>query len=146
MLCLCDIYDLLDPIEEDRSVHVVKNKQLRFEWPSLMVFQNDLCRELTPEWIDSPTSAPQSFNWASTYGVGELPSELNHCVGYDLPRTDAKIVHFTQGIPCFEETKDSEYGPQWLDEFNSARSSVSWTEIMGNSVHAKPVLERMARG
>jgi len=143
MLVLCDIYELLDPIEEDRSVHVVKNKQLRFEWPSLMVFQNDLCSKLTPEWIDDPSSAPQSFSWA-TYGVGELPAELNHCVGYDQPRTDAKIVHFTQGIPCFEETKDCEYAQAWLEEFNYCRASVPWKDIMGNSVHYQKVMERLA--
>jgi hypothetical protein len=147
MLCLCDVYDLApDRALYEYPVSVVKNPQLRFEWPSLMLFNNEKCTGLTPEYIDDPDSKPMSFDWIDwVAGVGELPAEYNHCVGYDKPREDAKIVHFTQGIPCFPETKDSEYGQAWIDEFNMCRSSVSWAEIMGNSIHAKPVMERLGR-
>lgn len=154
MLCLCDVYEVMDLAESEHAVSVVKNPHMRFEWPSLMFFDNTLCGSLSAEYIDNPETAPQSFDWAFDPGIGPsagnhhvggLPAEYNHCVGYDKPRTDAKIVHFTQGIPCFPETKDSEYAKEWKDEFNMCRSSVSWAEIMGNSVHAKPVLERMAR-
>lgn len=146
MLVLCDVYELLDKpigLSTASSVNVVQNPALRFEWPSLMLFNNSLCKKLTPEYIDNPKTAPQSFEWAT--GVGKLPAEYNHCIGYDDKRTDAKIVHFTQGIPCFAETEDSEYAKEWKEEFDMCRASVMWSEIMGNSVHAKPVLERMQR-
>ncbi len=146
MLVLCDIYELVDAaIDEEASVHVVKNPQLRFEWPSLMVFNNENCMALTPEYIQDEHSKPQSFDWANK--VAGLPAEYNHCIGYDAPRSDAKIVHYTQGIPCFPETEDSEYREEWMDELNMVRASVPWIDIMGNSVHAQPVLKRrMARG
>jgi len=142
MLCLGDIADLfLMCHNRFDSVSVVKNPRLRFEWPSLMFFNNAHCKNLTLDVIEK--GEPQSLSWATS--VGEIPSEWNHLIGYDKPRRDAKIVHYTQGIPCFEETKDTEYAAEWIDELKSCNSTVPWKEIMGKSVHAKPVLERLAR-
>jgi len=115
------------------SVCVVKGEQ-RFEWPSLMWFNNSMCTKLTPEYIE--TQKPQTFEWA-TGGVGELPREWNHCVGYDKPRKDAKLVHFTQGIPCWPETQGCEYADEWLREAEETVHTVSFDELMGKSVHAQ---------
>lgn len=142
MLCLCDIHELFDFVEQApiSSVYCVKNP-LRLEWPSLMLFNNAMCAALTPAYIDNEATRPQSMEWAfeGEAGVGELPSEYNHCVGYDAPREGAKIVHFTQGIPCFPETKDAEYGALWREEQKAMNGTVSWAEIMGRSVHAQHV-------
>lgn len=142
MLLLDDISKLFDLAEDKYAVMVVKNTQLRFEWPSLMLFNNAKCQKLTPEYIDNPRTHPQSFEWAEE--VGPLPEEWNHCIGYDKPKK-AKLVHFTQGIPCFPETKDSEYRSEWNEDLKMCNGTVSWKEIMGNSVHAKPVYERLAK-
>jgi hypothetical protein len=37
-------------------------------------------------------------------------------VGYDAPRRDAGIVHFTIGGPYFSEYRDCEYAPEWFAE------------------------------
>jgi hypothetical protein len=141
MLCLGDIYELREICRpQQASVCVSKNK-LRFEWPSLMYFKNENCMALTLDLVEK--GAPQALEWA-TAGVGDLPPEWNHLVGYDTPRTDAKVVHFTQGIPCFKETSGSEYEKEWQQELAICNGTVSWTDIMGGSVHAKPVIERLA--
>lgn len=129
MLVLDDIHKLSE-LAGDEAVSVVKNTK-RFEWSSLMYFRNSQCRQLTPELIES--GAPQSFSWAPS--VGALPSQWNHLVGYDAPRDDAKIVHYTMGIPCWPETSNCEYSHEWKKEANQAMGSVSWQELMGNSVH-----------
>ena len=139
MLVLCDIYQLVEQHSAFNAVSVAQHQQ-RFEWPSLMVFTNGSCQKLTPEFVDNGANKLFDFAWASN--IGNLPSEYNHCIGYDAPRDDAKIVHFTQGIPCFQETADSEYQQEWMDELASCTSTVPWFEIMGGSVHAEPVLER----
>ena len=141
MLCLDDIYKL-DELCSPKvaSVCVVKHA-MRFEWPSLMYFNNAHCKNLTLKEIEE--GAPQKLEWATS--IGEIPGEWNHLVGYDEPRTDAKIVHFTQGIPCHPETKDSEYAKEWMAELKMANGSVSWRELMGGSVHAKPVMDRLSR-
>lgn len=142
MLCLTDIADLYWMCHNRLdSVSVVKNPKLRFEWPSLMFFNNAHCKALTTDVIEN--GQPQTLTWATS--VGEIPSEWNHLIGYDEPRADAKIVHFTQGIPCFEETAGSEYEKQWVDTLESCNGTVTWKDIMGKSVHAKPVLERLSK-
>lgn len=137
MLCLTDITKIP---RNDSAISVVKNA-LRFEWPSLMVFNNEQCKTLTPEYIE--TKSPQDLSWAPT--IGELPSAWNHLVGYDRPQA-AKIIHYTQGIPGYPEVADCEYAKEWMDEAERCASAVPWEELMGNSVHAQPVKERMKHG
>lgn len=139
MLCLGDIAELFS-FDFDEPVAVVKNKE-RFEWPSLMMFNSHLCTNLTRDWLEDENNHPQSFNWAR--GVAELPSEWNHCVGYDEPRPDAKIVHYTSGTPGFKERRACEYSREWFAERESMNSQVSWLEIHGGSVHRDKVLAEL---
>ena len=75
------------------------------------------------------------------HGVGDLPREWNHLVGYDPPRRDAKLVHYTQGMPIFEETTGSEYKAEWMAEHEASNSTQGWQELMAHSVHAAPTAE-----
>jgi hypothetical protein len=129
MLARADLTELTQIAFNDYSVKVVKSIE-RFEWPSLMLFNNQACRTLTPEFIE--TENPYKLKWGT---VGELPSEWNHVVGYSPRRPDAKVVHFTMGIPCWEETKDCEYADEWRKEFDIMNSSVSFNALMGQSRH-----------
>ena len=138
VVVLGDICELSALADTDACVSVVKHPKQRFEWPSVMVFNNSQCRKLTAEFIE--TGHPQSFEWAEV--IGALPSEWNHLVGYDAPREDAKLVHFTQGIPVWPETAQCEYAAQWHVEHQTMNSTVSFQDLMGNSVHAERVLKR----
>lgn len=114
---------------DNLSVYIVKD-QPRFEWSSMMLFNNEKCTGLTPEYINSAAD-PASFEWAN--GIGVLPSEWNHCVGYRKP-ADAKLYHYTMGIPCHEQTGRYEAGP-WKSAMKSAFWSDSYEAVMGQSVH-----------
>jgi len=105
----------------------------------MMLFRNALCRALTPEFIDN--GKPESFDWAPK--IGELPKDWNHCVGYDEPNPSAKLIHYTQGIPCWPETEDCEHAEAWREEHRHANGTVSWHELMGRSVHAPYVIRRL---
>lgn len=140
MLCLDDVAKLFALKDDKYGVMVVKNK-MRFEWPSLMLFNNAKCKVLTTEYVQAYKS-PQDFSWAE---VGDLPGEWNHCCNYDEPK-NASLAHYTQGVPCWFETKDSEYSKEWLEERQDMENTVSWSQIMAASVHARPVLERMFNG
>jgi len=48
--------------------------------------------------------------------IGEIPHQWNHLVGFDRPRADASLVHFTIGGPYFEEYRDCEYSAEWFAE------------------------------
>lgn len=142
MLVLGDIAEIFACAKDEYAVMVVKNKQ-RFEWPSLMLFNCAKCKVLTPDYVERYGS-PQDFGWANGQ-VGELPSDWNHCVNYDTPGP-AKLAHYTQGVPIWFETKDCEYGQEWMDELKDMERICAWAEIMVTSVHAKPVIERLLRG
>lgn len=142
VLCLSDVTKILDGIDPRAAVSVSQNK-LKFEWASVMVFHNNLCRQLTPEFVQDGNNKLFDFAW--TKDIGRLDPEWNHLVGYDEPNPNAKLVHYTQGIPCFPETKDSEFAAEWNQELKKMVSTVSWKEIMGNSVHAQPVYNRLAK-
>ena len=64
-------------------------------------------------------------------------------VGYDDPRNDAKLVHFTQGVPFFPETEGTEYVDEWRSELEASVHAESWKSLMGNSVHAKHIRARL---
>lgn len=138
MLCLDDIHKLPssmprfkcgDGVTDHAAVYVVQNAE-RFEWPSLMYFNNEKCAALTPEFIENGN--PHHLDWGA---VGNIHKDWNHIVPYSGKNPNAKIVHFTQGIPCFEETKDCEYGEEWRQEAREAATTVPWEAIMGTSVH-----------
>lgn len=137
MLCLSDIAELEALADRDAAVSVVKNER-KFEWPSCMVFNNAMCQKLQPSWIDSKETNPASLTWARN--IGSLPSEWNHLVSYDAQRKDAKLVHFTAGLPCWPETKNCEYAAEWQAERKACNGTVSWEELMGGSVHREKVL------
>lgn len=139
MLCLDDICKLeaiCDP--QGAPVCVVKNPALRFEWPSLMYFDNLRCKALSLDFIERGN--PQKLEWAEK--VGTIPAEWNHLVLYDKPRKDAKIVHYTCGIPIFPEVKDCEYAAEWNAEAEKVNRTVPWKDLMGDSIHAKAVMSQ----
>lgn len=133
-LCRSDVVHLLaHPLAyPDCAVFVSQNK-LRFEWASVMVFNNENCRILTPEYVQDKTHPLFDFAWASK--VGALPPAWNHLVGYDDLNPDAKMVHYTQGIPCWAETKDCEHAQEWAQTVKQSMGTVSFQELMGRSVH-----------
>jgi lipopolysaccharide biosynthesis glycosyltransferase len=133
-----DISELFSIAEHDYcpAVYVSKN-QHRFEWASVMLFNcaHEDNKKLTPEFIETAQGL-HGINW--TDSIGDLPREWNHLVGYDAPK-EAKLVHYTQGIPAFDETETSEYSSLWRKWATLMNSSRPWDELMGQSVHSVEV-------
>lgn len=132
MIVLGDIWELLPVQDPLAAVSVVMHKD-KFERPSLMLFNNKRCRNLTPAFVEDAKNPMFDMAWASR--IGSLPPEWNHLVGYDAEDPAAKLVHFTKGIPCWEQTHDCEYATQWRNFFNQTQSTVPFQELMGASVH-----------
>lgn len=139
---ISELFHLIDGVP-DKAVWVSKNK-MAFEWASVMAFNCDHPdnRKLTPEFIET-AAALHKISW--TDAVGNLPPEWNQLVGYDPPREDAKLLHFTQGVPAYPETIGGGYAAEWKAELKAATATRPWAELMGQSVHAAPVLERLGR-
>lgn len=128
-----DITELMHAATMEHDVQVMQD-QPRFEWPSVMLFNNARCRTLTPEYIDNTDNKLFDLAWAQS--VGSFPKEWNRCVGYQ-DGGEAKLYHYTQGLPVWPETRGNFPEDElWVDEHRKANGTVSWAELMGNSVHA----------
>lgn len=144
MLCRTDLVELQTHIDQQRDKAVlvcqhdyvpktqrkfldqVQTKYPRKNWSSVMIFNNERCKALTPEYVNmAPGLDLHRFKWLDDAQIGALPLEWNWLVGeYDY-RPDAKIVHYTLGGPYFEEYRDCGYADEWRAEFESMRSVAS---------------------
>ncbi len=99
-------------LNEPQSAYAKKN------WSSVMLFNNAKCQTLTPAYVNTATGLElHQFKWLDHDElIGALPPQWNHLVGYDKPRSDAAIVHYTLGGPYFAEYAQCEYAKEWLRE------------------------------
>jgi len=106
------------PKEDVKFLGAVQTKYEKKNWSSVMLMNCAKCTALTPEYVNSATGLQlHQFKWLDDDSlIGELPSRWNHLVGYDPPRKDASLVHYTIGGPYFEEYAQCEYAREWWHE------------------------------
>ena len=46
------------------------------------------------------------------------------------------MVHYTQGMPIYEETSGSAYREEWMAEHKACNATSPWQQLMARSVHA----------
>ena len=105
------------PKTERKFLNQVQTKYVRKNWSSLMLFNNERCRALTPEYVNTASGLDlHRFAWIDDALIGSLPLEWNWLVGeYDY-NPAAKIVHFTLGGPYFDEYRNCDYAEEWFAE------------------------------
>lgn len=106
------------PKEERKFLNEPQSKYEKKNWSSVMLFNNARCRALSPEYVNAASGLElHQFKWlADDRLIGALPSRWNHLVGYDAPRADAALVHYTLGGPYFDEYSNCEYSREWFAE------------------------------
>ena len=144
MLCRTDIAELAALCDQsaDKAVLVCKHdyvpktkrkflgqvqtKYARKNWSSLMLFNNERCRALTPQYVNNATGLDlHRFKWTDDASIGELPLEWNWLVGEYDASPAAKIVHYTLGGPWFDEYRTCDYADEWLEENRRANSAAN---------------------
>lgn len=141
MIVKDDIAKLFD-IADDRYAVMVSKNVFKFEWASVMLFNCAKNRVLTPDFIQQAAGL-HKISWLKDDEIGDLPADWNVLVGYDNPIKNPKLIHYTQGIPLFPETRGCDYAKDWELALNAANMAVSWTELMGQSVHAETLHGRL---
>jgi hypothetical protein len=141
MVVVGDIHEVFDHLDGDADVWVMKGQE-SYEWASVMVFNNARLSHMTPEYVDDKSNGLFDYAWAET--IGELPAEWNHCVGYAEPK-EAKLYHYTQGIPYWPECRGLPEDRYWFEEYEAMMKSVKWIDLHRNTKHYKPVITRMMR-
>jgi hypothetical protein len=117
----------------DKAVHVVKhdyktkfstkyfgNKNENYprkNWSSVIAFNNVHIRNrlLTPEFVAAQTGAYlHRFSWLDDDQVGDLPIAFNWLVGEYPTNKNAKLLHYTLGIPSIQGFQNSNQADQWF--------------------------------
>ena len=106
------------PREDRKFLGEPQSKYEKKNWSSVMLFNNEKCRALAPDYVNAASGLElHQFKWLAHDGlIGALPARWNHLVGYDPPRGDAALVHYTLGGPYFEAFENCEYAHEWRRE------------------------------
>ncbi len=106
------------PKEEVKFLGAVQTKYEKKNWSSVMLMNCARCTALTPDYVNRASGLElHQFKWLEgDHLIGDIPRGWNHLVGYDPPRRDASLVHYTIGGPYFEAYRDCEYAAEWFAE------------------------------
>jgi lipopolysaccharide biosynthesis glycosyltransferase len=91
----------------------------RKNWSSVILWNCNSFpnRRLTPEYITTSTGAHlHRFEWIENDRIGELPKEWNWLPDEYGADSDAKLLHYTLGTPCFHEFANTPQGEEWHRE------------------------------
>jgi len=106
------------PRETVKFLGEPQSKYEKKNWSSVILFNNARCRALTPEYANQASGLElHQFKWLGNDDlIGALPERWNHLVGYNPPRQDAALVHYTIGGPYFAAYRECEYSKEWFAE------------------------------
>jgi hypothetical protein len=88
----------------------------RKNWSSFMLIN---CRNAAWERLQyKPRTLEElhRFAFMDEDRIGELPLAWNHLVSEYEPNPEAKLAHFTVGLPIWPEYENCEYAPEWRKE------------------------------
>jgi lipopolysaccharide biosynthesis glycosyltransferase len=130
-----DIIELYESLKTAHDVAVVKHDYKtrmpvkymgapnedypRKNWSSVIVWdcQSFPNRRLTPDFVQKqPGSFLHRFSWIDDDRIQALPIEWNWLPDELGENTDAKLLHYTLGTPCFHEFVDTTQAEVWHNE------------------------------
>lgn len=131
IICQADIAKLFDHRNMKYSVMCCKHSQVvkddkKFlgreqtkysckNWSSVILFNNTMCTNLLPDYVNAASGLDlHQFKWTSFNKIGELPLEWNYLVdNANQSCYPPKMIHYTNGGPYYEDTKDCEHADKW---------------------------------
>lgn len=132
MLIREDIANLWKLKNSSHSVMVVQHPEIKgthtflgnsiqsfpkFNWSSVMLFNNSKCTQLTPEYLNVVDFHDlHQFKWIKNESeIGALPKKWNHLVGYHEPSDEVALVHWTLGGPYLgKKYENVEFANEWF--------------------------------
>lgn len=104
---------------QQQTVYPKKN------WSSVVLFNNEKCRTLTPDYVNSATGLElHQFRWLESEAlVGDIPITWNFLVGeYEVPSRPPEALHYTLGGPYIADYREGPLAEIWLAEFKRTMS------------------------
>jgi lipopolysaccharide biosynthesis glycosyltransferase len=97
----------------------------RKNWSSVMLIncEHPDNRTLTPAYVMASSGRElHRFEHLKDEDIGSLPLAWNHLVGEYEYSEEAKLVHFTLGLPAFQKYAHCDYAKEWFDTLYETRS------------------------
>ncbi len=134
MVMLADINELWKLRDERYAVMCVKHnhvpketekflgeKQTKYEkknWSSMILFNNERCMALTPEYVNNATGLElHQFKWLESDDlIGEVPPKWNYLVDVNEREPEPALAHYTIGGPYFPEYRKCHLAAEWFVE------------------------------
>jgi len=125
---LRDLYSAVQVVKHDyktrhprkylgTSMEAPNDNYPRKNWSSLMLINcaHFAWRSLTPENIKEMSGAElHRFEWMKQELVGELPRQWNWLADEYGENSEAKLLHWTAGIPAFPAHADAPHAREWF--------------------------------
>jgi lipopolysaccharide biosynthesis glycosyltransferase len=92
----------------------------RKNWSSVIIWNCDHAknRQLTPDYVEQNTGSHlHRFAWLADQDIGALPIEWNWLPDELGPNSQAKLLHYTLGTPCFKEFSSGSQSDAWHQEW-----------------------------
>jgi len=143
MVCksdLAELWKLRDPnkalqvVKHDyktkRSIKYLGNKNddyPRKNWSSLILWncEHPKHKLLTPKFVKNQVgSYLHRFSWLDDDEIGELNAEWNWLAIEYNDNTNAKLIHYTLGTPCFIEYKTSSMSDEWHQTYSKLNEGI----------------------
>jgi lipopolysaccharide biosynthesis glycosyltransferase len=140
MICQADLKELIGMADPNKALMVVKHdyqtkasiKYLgninenypRKNWSSVILWNcsHPKHKILTPEFVSNQAGKfLHRFSWLDDNDIGELPVEWNWLACEYEKNTEAKLIHYTLGTPCFKDFRDTDMAEIWYDYYESAK-------------------------
>ena len=139
MLLRADIRELWDMRDSSKAIQVVKHNYKtkhprkyigvelesenrdypRKNWGSVVIFNAghkshfDHLHDIQHAIENFDGEYLHRFGWLDPDEIGELPADWNHVIGELPANPQAKIAHFSLGLPCFDYYADCEFAEEW---------------------------------
>jgi len=116
VMCVQHNYQTKAPVKYLGSVN---QNYPRKNWSSVVLWNcsHPSNRQVTPEFVEAATGAHlHRFNWLNDREIGSLPLAWNWLPDEYGENQDAKLLHFTLGLPCFIEYADTPMAAEWHRE------------------------------
>ena len=153
MLCRADIEELWSLRKPGYDVMVVKHdyqtkyptkflgqsnqNYLMKNWSSVMLIDCGSAVWRRPTYqklLKGHAGDLHRFSFLDDERIGEIPKEWNWLVGeYDF-NPNAKLAHFTIGLPCLPKYKDWDYAQEWRDELKDSTHYEPWVDSYDDTV------------
>lgn len=140
ILCTTDIQTIMQSVDLSNMVSCVQHDYIpkssikmdgrkqtvypRKNWSSVMLFNNEKCKVLSPDLLNVATPAYlHRFMWASDHSIGSLPHTWNYLSGYYDDIKLPNLIHYTDGGPWFEDYKDCDFAKNWIEKYEEINIS-----------------------